>query len=75
MPLTQVVRVPSMVAYVPPLGFRIVSVRKLEDGSYEVTLEPLVLPSSSSGWGRPATRPCPAMIVTVIDTMLSTIKR
>jgi hypothetical protein len=45
MPLTHVVCVPSMVAYVPPLGFRIVSVCKLEDGSYEVTLEPWVLPS------------------------------
>jgi hypothetical protein len=44
MPLTQVVRVPSMVAYVPPVGFRILSVRKLEDGSYEVTLEPWELP-------------------------------
>ena len=44
MPLTHVVRVPSMVAYVPPVGFRILSVRKLEDGSYEVTLEPWELP-------------------------------
>ena len=37
--------VPSMVGYVPPSGLKIVSVRELEDGSYEVTLEPLVLPS------------------------------
>ena len=44
MPLARVVRVPSIVGYVPPAGFRIVSVRKLEDGSYEVTLEPLELP-------------------------------
>jgi hypothetical protein len=40
MPLTHVVRVPSMVGYVPPKGFRIVHIRKLDDGSYEVTLEP-----------------------------------
>ena len=40
MPLTRVDRVPTMVGYVPPKGFRIVSYRKLEDGSYEVTLEP-----------------------------------
>jgi hypothetical protein len=45
MPLTHVVRVSSIVGYVPPFGFRIVSVRELEDGSYEVTLEPWVLPS------------------------------
>ena len=45
MPLTQVVHVPTMVGYVPPKGFRIKSIRELEDGSYEVTLEPLVLPS------------------------------
>lgn len=52
MPLTRTVRVPSMVGYVPPLGFRIVTIRELEDGSCEVTLEPVVLPSKSSGWGR-----------------------
>ncbi len=37
---TQKVVVPSIVGYVPPKGFRIVQVRKLDDGSYEVTLEP-----------------------------------
>jgi hypothetical protein len=43
MPLTQVVRVPTMVGYVPPEGFRINSIQQLADGSYEVTLEPLEL--------------------------------
>jgi hypothetical protein len=45
MPPTHVVRVLSIVEYRPPTGFRIVSIRELADGSYEVTLEPLVLPS------------------------------
>jgi hypothetical protein len=45
MPSTHSVRVPTMVGYVPPSGFKVVSAKKLEDGSYEVTLEPLVLPS------------------------------
>jgi nitrate reductase beta subunit len=45
MPLTRTVRVPSMVWYVPPLGFRIVTICELEDGSCEVTLEPVALPS------------------------------
>jgi hypothetical protein len=41
MPLARtIVRVASIVAYTPPTGFRIVSIRELEDGSYEVTLEP-----------------------------------
>ena len=31
---------PSVVGYNPPVGFRIISIRKLADGSYEVTLEP-----------------------------------
>jgi hypothetical protein len=35
--------VPSMNGYVPPKGYRIKSVRRLEDGTYEVVLEPLVL--------------------------------
>jgi hypothetical protein len=35
--------VPTVVAYVPPKGFRIVSIRQLADGSYEVTLEPWAL--------------------------------
>jgi hypothetical protein len=38
---THKVVVPAIVGYVPPKGFRIVSIRKLADGSYEVTLEPL----------------------------------
>jgi hypothetical protein len=33
-------RVPSIVGYFPPKGFRIVSIHELDDGSYEVTLEP-----------------------------------
>jgi len=50
MRLTQ--RVPSLVGYCPPPGFRITSVQKLSDGSYEVTLEPwrsLANPLSSGG--------------------------
>jgi hypothetical protein len=27
--------------YKPPAGYRIISIRQLADGSYEVTLEPL----------------------------------
>jgi hypothetical protein len=42
---TQKVVVPSVVGYVPPKGFRIIAICKLDDGSYEVTLEPLALPS------------------------------
>ena len=46
MPQSQrVVVVPTMNGYVPPKGFRVVSYRKLADGSYEVTLEPRALPS------------------------------
>jgi hypothetical protein len=45
MPNQLVVVVPSIVGYVPPSGFRIVSIREQEDGSYEVTLEPMALPS------------------------------
>lgn len=37
---SQVVVVPSIVGYVPPKGHRIILVRRLADGSYEVTLEP-----------------------------------
>ena len=32
---------PTMHGYRPPSGYRIVSIRQLPDGSYEVTLEPL----------------------------------
>lgn len=51
MALTRVVRVPALVGYVPPTGWRVVSHRQLEDGSYEVTLEPSVLLSEASGTG------------------------
>ena len=74
MPLTQVVRVPTMVGYVPPKGFRIKSIRRLEDGSYEVTLEQWVLPSGTSGVEAVAPASIPATIVMFICTMLSTVK-
>jgi hypothetical protein len=37
----RVVRLPTMQGYKPPLGYRVRSIRQLEDGTYEVTLEPL----------------------------------
>ena len=76
MPLAQkVVCVPSIVAYTPPLGYRVVSIRQLEDGSYEVTLEPWALPSRTSGVEAVAAASILVMIVILIRTMLSTIKR
>ena len=74
MPLTQSVRVPTMIGYVPPKGFRIVMVRKLDDGSYEVTLEPWELPRGTSGVEAVAAASIPVMIVMFICTMLSTVK-
>lgn len=49
--------IPTMVGYRPPKGFRIVSVRKLNDGTYEVTLEPWGLPSWNLRSGVGANRP------------------
>ena len=37
----RVVHPPTMQGYKPPSGYRIVTVRQLEDGTYEVMLEPL----------------------------------
>jgi hypothetical protein len=71
---THKVVVPSMVGYVPPAGYRVVSYLKLEDGTYEATLEPLVLPSGTSGMGSAPTGPIPVTIVILVCTMLSTIK-
>ena len=36
--MTQVA--PTLSGYVPPKGYRVVKTRQLEDGSYEITLEP-----------------------------------
>ena len=58
MALPRVQRVPTMVGYVPPSGWRMVSHRQLADGSYEVTLEPSVLLSEASGAGEDS-RPFP----------------
>lgn len=43
MPLTLSFRVPTIVGYVAPKGYRVVDIRQLEDGSYEITLEPIEL--------------------------------
>jgi hypothetical protein len=34
------IRVPSIDGYVPPEGHRVIATRQLNDGSYEITLEP-----------------------------------
>jgi hypothetical protein len=49
MPLARItLRVPTLVGYLVPSGFRIVKVHRLGDGSYEVTLEPPGFPSANS---------------------------
>jgi hypothetical protein len=71
--MPRIVNVPTVIGYVPPKGFKIVKIRKLADGSYEVTLEPLGFLSVASGMGAVAAAPVPAVIVTFILVMLSTV--
>jgi hypothetical protein len=55
-----VVRVATMHGYVPPQGYRVVSHRQLEDGSYEVVLEPSgFLRSTHYGAGLRGRANCP----------------
>ena len=46
-----VVNVPTMVGYVPPSGYKVISHRELPDGTVEVTLEPPELISATQDRG------------------------
>jgi hypothetical protein len=43
----KIVNLDTLKGYKPPCGYEILGIRQLDDGSYEVALEPLIL----SVWG------------------------